>query len=207
VSLTHKGVVTLWLCFSLQYDSEPSPDFLAKILGVNTQLFFNSQFYFVISSRWVDKPWSCMQLAISQLVACSPAAQTLCIWSSPHSFFSLFRFSTVSLWRPSFLFSFHSLCFIFYFLSLLFHIWEQEERSRFLNTNDWKFTDILQHWSFTKCQNGMEYITLGWQVCSIADITCCNCNESKNSWHHEHLSICLMNWFRTFYLNHGGSPP
>jgi hypothetical protein len=39
-----------------------------------------------------------------------------------------------------------------YFLSSFIHIWEREECSWFLNAKGWKYTNILQQWSFTYCQ-------------------------------------------------------
>jgi hypothetical protein len=96
----------------------------------------------------------------------------------PHLFLS-FIFGTMSIMalETVFLSLFHSLCY-FSFLSF-FHVQEQAENSWFLDVKDWKYTSILQQWSFAHCQNRMEHIRLGWQAYRIPGGTHHKCKESK----------------------------
>jgi hypothetical protein len=97
--------------------------------------------------------------------------------------------------------SFHSNFIIF--LPLFFHVREWKEHSFFFSVRDWKYANLLQQWSFTHCQNSVEHIRLGWQVCTTLDGTPHKCNESKrtfNEYLHDTLAFC------TFCFSHGDSP-
>jgi hypothetical protein len=70
----------------------------------------------------------------------------------------------------------HKISFAFKYLHLFISsstdIREMEEQhSWFLNVKDWKYTGILQQWSFTYSENCMEHIRLHWQACRILDGT------------------------------------
>jgi hypothetical protein len=57
--------------------------------------------------------------------------------------------------------TFRSLYLFVYFISFFIHNREQKGRSCFLDVNNWKYTNILQQWSFTRCQNSFEHIRPG----------------------------------------------
>jgi hypothetical protein len=76
---------------------------------------------------------------------------------------------TMSILRKSL----HLLIFFF----ILIQKWG--ESRWLLNIKGWKFNNILQHWSFTNCQNSMEDIKLEWKACSILDDTHYKSNRNK----------------------------
>jgi hypothetical protein len=122
------------------FDSNPvSPDFLAKMLGVTTQVFLIHNFIL----QFLDHLCSVWYLSWLH-------AYLHCRWpmSDAHLILAFFSFCTMSIMAEDNLFSFHSLCFIFRFFSLFFYIREWEEWRLFLNVKDWKYTNILRHWSF-----------------------------------------------------------
>jgi hypothetical protein len=109
------------LALVLQYGSGPSPNFLAKILGVITSLFLcKTPFYFSLSSLLIPKPHKSRHTDFfcNSSVDSLPTVQVVSVWF----LMRLFLTATSIMTLEAVIFY---LTFCIYFISSFIHIWKQ----------------------------------------------------------------------------------